>query len=769
MRFIWGSLKVIMILGAVLAGLGTATVTFIGWLSVPPDHELVHLPGLDEPIDVFFDENGIPTIRAASMRDAYRALGYLHARDRLWQMEATRRIGYGRLSEVAGSFSINIDRLMRELGLANQAAAQLERLPTDVHDDLQAYADGVNAFVSNRPRPLPIEFQLLWIDPEPWTIQDSLIWGRLMSIQLSGDGFWEESRQTLLARIGAERLSEFLPSHEDGPITLDLSNSAGWTHAYDASNAWVLDGSRTESGLPILANDPHLGLGMPGQWYLARIETPELTIVGATAPGVPLHVLGHNNRIAWGMTTTHADNQDTVVLSSSELETLQRREETIAVRFGDDVTADVAYNARGTVLTRFGQDQPTLLQWTGADPDQDTAIALHALNRAAGWDAFEQALADFGDPVQNIFFAGVDGRIGMRVAGRLPIRAEGRLGDLPHIQNGTDGYWVDRVRSGDLPGIIDPPNGFLMNANNRIIDDTYPYRISADYEAGFRAERLLERLTATATRHTVGDSMSIQNDLLSVAARDLTPRFTDADTTSETGREAMEILSRWDFNMARDDPAPLVYATMLNELVRVLAEDDIGHDAMSEYWRVRPAYVYEALTQNTHWCDDGRTGPVETCRWALTTAFERAILQLEEKYGADPKDWNWGAAHTAPMSHPILGRIPILSWFSDRPIETSGGDHTINRGQSLGGAGAAPFHHVHGASLRAIYDLGDLDNSRFALAGGQSGNPFSPHYGDLVEDWRDGRYFRIPGRGSDIAEMSIGVVRFLPATGVAGQ
>ncbi len=768
MRFIWGIVKILSIVGIASATVFAAAITAIGYLSVPPDYESIEIAGFDANADAYFDENGIPTIRAETMRDAYRALGYLHARDRLWQMEAMRRIGTGRLAEIAGTFAVDVDRLMRELRLAAQASAQIERLPPDIVADFQSYADGVNAFISNRTRPLPLEFQLLWFEPEQWTIRDSLIWGRLMSVQLSGDAFRESSRQDLLARLGGDMLRDFLPSHMEGPVTLDEGNFSAWTHPYDASNAWVLDGSRTDTGHPILANDPHLGLGMPGQWYLARIETPELTLVGATAPGVPLHVLGHNGRVAWGMTTTHADNQDTVTLSSNQVERLESEEETIAVRFSDNIEIEIGFNEHGTVISRFG-DRPTLLQWSGADTDQDTPQALYLLNRAAGWHQFNAALNAFSDPVQNIFYADIEGRIGLRVAGRLPVRADDMMGDRPHAQRDDEGYWIGRVRSNELPAAVDPENGYFMNANNRIIDDTYPYRISNEFEEGYRATRLVELLETTGERHTVADSMAIQNDILSDAARNLVPLMLDADTTSETGRSAMRLLSEWDYRMADDQPAPLIYATYLNELVRVLAEDDIGTDAIETFWRVRPAFVMAALTDRTIWCDDRRTGPVEPCRWALNTAFERAILRLSEAHGPDPTDWRWGAEHTAPMAHPILGRIPIMSWLSDRPVETPGGDHTLNRGQAPGGAGKAPFRHLHGASLRAIYDLADLDNSRFALAGGQSGNPFSRFYGSLIEDWRDGRYFRIPGRGDDIASESAGVVRFLPTSGGASR
>jgi penicillin amidase len=754
------ALKVFLSLIALCVLTVGCLVWILGAASVPDLAGDRKLPGLSDDVVVAFDESGIPTIRAATMTDAYRALGYLHARDRLWQMETTRRIGAGRMSEIVGSPMLGYDRMMRELSLYRQAEQQVDRLAPAERQDLQAYADGVNVFLETSSAPLPVEFQLTLHTPEPWTIADSLVWGRLMSLQLSGNGFSESRRAALLNLIGSERTNELLPRNLRSPTTMNDANRDAWIGGYDASNAWVLSGQRTATGKPILANDPHLGLRMPGQWYLARIETPGLTLAGATAPGAPFHILGHNGTIAWGLTTTHADNQDTVRLDRAAVDAAETRQETIRVRFGADENVTIRQSAFGPVLSRLGSE-PVALQWTGTESLPRTVSGLYRLNRATSWDQFLQALSLFDDPVQNVFYADTAGRIGMKVAGRIPIR-KGTDGTVPQASGQPEAVWSGIVPSEDLPGLVDPANGWIANANNRIVTADYPYEISHDFVPDYRAVRMLEALAETGEAHSLEDSTRLQNDVLSDAARRLVPHFLKAEPTTPLARDGLTLLRAWDFRMTRDSAAAALYMTLLNEAVRLLAEDDLGVEAFENYWQADARFVEKALTEAPHWCDDLRTEPTEDCGWLLTSALDRAVFVLNDRQGGTAADWRWGDLHRAPMEHLLLNLIPGLSRLGNRPLETDGGDHTVNRGQSRGGEGRQPFRHVHGAGYRAVYDLADLDRSLFALAGGQSGNPFSPHYDDLLEPWRDGRYFRIPGRGGDIGAGAAAVLHLRP-------
>lgn len=736
---------------ALLSGLVLFLITIVmvvyslGQLSVPPQAEEIELEGLSAPIAITFDGNGIPTIQAVTMLDAYQALGYLHARDRLWQMEAMRRIGSGRMAEVAGSPALPFDILMRELNLRTRAEQQVRNASYALREALEAYSMGVNAFMEKRSRPLPFEFQVLLHEPEPWNAADSLIWGQLMSLQLSGDGFQEADRATLATLLNPQALAEFRPDNEKTPTTLNIGNREAWITQYDASNAWVLDGSKTQTGAPILANDPHLGLGLPGQWYLARIETPTLTLVGATTPGVPLHILGHNGTIAWGLTTTHADTQDTVLLTPDLRDGAEKRVEQIAVRFGADISHTVLETPFGPYVTRMGG----VLSWTGAATDIRTPDSLYRLNRAQNWEAFLEATASFDDPVQNVFYADTEGHIGMKVVGRLPIRETGQTGRVPRDPQ-SSAKWTGLVLSKDLPGILNPKDGIVANANNRIIDETYPYTISNKYVAGFRAERMLAVLAdSLKDGHSLSDSTTLQNDTTSMAAAAIVPFLLRAEPATALGRKAKEILASWDFRMDRDLAAPTLYSTTLGRMIESVAVDDLGREGLAEFGRPDAAFLASVLTQFPHWCDDSRTPVTEDCTWAAKAALDRAAKDLSDAYGDDPAAWLWGTAHTAPMQNQPLGFLPLLGQFLNRPVPTSGGDHTVNRGQSRTSLDSVTFAHRHGAGFRAVYDLSDLDNSHFSLAGGQSGNPFSPHYGSLVEDWRDGRYFKIPGRDDD--------------------
>ncbi|MCR9220717.1 MAG: penicillin acylase family protein [Alphaproteobacteria bacterium] len=751
------------------------------WLlqSLPQTDGERALPGLGAEVEVLRDPHGIPTIRAETMADAYRALGFLHAQERLWQMELSRRIIRGRLSEIAGAATVRMDRFMLAIDVAGVTERQYAALSPETRAALDAYAAGVNAHLDDPGGPLPPEFLLTGIDPAPWTPTDSLLWGKLMSLQLSGDWRNELLKSKLLQRLPPERVAHLIPSYSESPATLTAAEVAAAGDAparvarlpepppllasESASNAWALTGARTESGAPILANDPHLRLGLPNVWYMARIETPELTLAGATAPGVPFHVIGHNGTAAWGLTTTHADTMDLVALAADpaapetryltadgplayETETVE-----IALRGGAVETFERKRTIFGPVLP--DQETAVALQWSAlADVDR-TPDALWRLNRARTVEAFRAAAQQFDAPVQNIFWANEAGRIALAVAGRHPLRAGGRTGALPRVSTAPDAPWEGVTRPEDIPFVTDPPGGLLANANNRIVTEALsPYRIAGDWEPPQRYHRVRELLDAEpGVPHTLARSEAIQMDVGSVFAREATPLLLRAEPETELAREALARLAQWDFRMERDAAAPAIFSAAADELARALAEDDLG-PLFEDWWRADPGFLSAAMTDHPDWCDDLRTPVEEDCRWAATTAVERAAARLAERLGDDVDAWRWGDLHVARLGHSPLTFIPVVRWIVDRPIETPGGDHTPNRGQTRGAGSADSFAHAHGASMRVVYDLGDLDDSRFTVAGGQSGHPLSSQYADRLVDWRDGRYFRIPGRSGDIKQ-----------------
>lgn len=766
MKWVLGVFGVVAGLAAIALGVFVS----LAYLALPGLEGTRTLPGLDASAEIQRDEIGLVTIRAANDHDAYFALGFAHAQDRLWQMEMTRRIGAGRLSELLGSGVLGIDRYVRTMGFYRLAEAQLDHLSTETLAALNAYSKGVNAWLENRDRPLPLQFQLLFHDPEPWVPADSLVWARLMAFQLSTNMGSERTRERLSRTLSPEQLQAILPGSEpDEPTTIPSTAKAlldryipppPELESHTASNAWVLAGDKTATGSPILANDPHLGFTAPNLWYFANIETPDLKLSGVTVPGVPFHILGHNDQIAWGFTTTYADTQDLFVETVSEdgdayktaagWQDFETREETIDVRLDDPLTLRARYSKHGPVISDLWGESDVAagtaiaLSFTGLSEADRTPEALFLLNRAKNRTDFESAMRLYSAPVQNIHYADRAGTIGLIAPGKIPVRANGD--GLAPVDASSGSYaWIGTIPFTGLPQLFNPPGGIIRNANNRLVDSTFPNLISSEWPPALRAHRLDELIASAQHPHRVEDSISWQMDIVSDAARRLLPFMIRVDTYEDRSAKAVNLLKSWDGSMAQHRPEPLIYATWLNLLTVAIAGDEAG-TAFPRHWQERELFLQSVLDgSQAEWCDNIQTPNVETCGAILAETLEDTLRELRSKYGGEPEDWAWGSAHQAVFESRFLGRIPGLSALANLSIPTSGGDHTLNRGQSAPGE-EIPFRHVHGAGYRAVYDLSDLSNSRFTLAGGQSGNFLSPHYDDLLEDWRDGRYFRSSGR-----------------------
>ncbi len=753
------------------------------WLrgSLPMTEGRIAAAGLKAPVELLRDADGIVTIRAQSLRDAYFAVGYAHAQDRLWQMDFMRRSAAGRLSEVVGPATLWLDRLMRGLGLYRVAEANVQNLGPEAKAALEAYAAGVNAFLAAPGGPWPPEYYLLRYRPEPWRPADSMVWGRLMALQLSGN--WrDEIRRSRLARDLTEDQIAFLwPAYPtDGPISTGgllgphgeapprrLSEILPWRWMpKSASNSWVLSGERTASGMPILANDPHLALRSPGTWYLVRIETPDRILAGATAPGVPFVIVGHNGRVAWGFTTTESDTQDLFIerLSGAEGRSYETpdgprpfevRTETIEVRGEAPVVLTVRATRHGPVLSDFlpeaaqvaGAGEVVALAWPALEPDDGAGDAFVAMARARDGADFVSALRRFHSPQQNIVYADSGGAIGLIAPARVPLRRKGD-GRRP-VPGWTGAYdWSGFIPFEELPRSVNPPRGRIVAANNRLVPDDYPHLISADWGYPHRAARIEEMLDAAAPRSGLEQHLAFQLDNLSSGARELLPLLLAAEPKGEPARQAHGLLQAWDHLMDRSRPEPLIFYAWIGELNQRLLGDELG-DHYAEFARVDMRLIKRVLSEGTNWCDDVRTTATESCDEQLSAALEAALADLAESFGADLTDWRWGAAHTADFPHPVISRLPVLDKLFGFALETDGGNTTVNRGAvGFTGNPHIRFNNVHGAGYRAVYDLADLDNSRFMIAIGQSGNPLSPHYGDLAERWRDGDYVKLDGKAT---------------------
>jgi penicillin amidase len=767
------------------AGTAVVALSFWAWRTLPQTSGERPVPGIANRVEIWRDRHGVPHIFADSLPDAWFALGYVHAQDRMWQMEFTRRLGAGRLAEVVGRSALDADRFFRTLGLYRLAEAQTASLSPRARGALDSYAAGINAWLDHRAAALPPEFALLGYEPEPWRVADSLVWGRLLAYQLSTNWTTELLRARLARRLPKALLVELWPDGPpDGPATLESSQAAsaagldeflrslgripGPLRTRGASNAWVIGPEQSTSGKPILANDPHLGLTAPGQWYLARLVTADLEIAGATAPGVPFTVLGHNGSVAWGMTSMGGDTQDLFVetvdpsdparyLTPDGPVPFATRSETIPVKDSEPVSLTVRTTRHGPVISDFLADMDAIagmnaviaLASASEAAGDTTAEALSAMPLAGDAAAFVAAAEDFEAPAVNIFFADIAGDIGMIAPGRIPVRRRGD-GSLPAA--GADGLqdWIGQIPRDQRPRILNPDAGVLLNANNRLVDDGYRWFVARDWEEPYRARRIAEILAARP-RHSVEDMTALQTDVLSDAARDLLPIMLEqVGRVDGDAARAVELLRIWDLRMRRDRPQPLIYAAWLRETMRGIAADELGPQ-FAQYWRSRPRFVRAALTRNRHWCGDARSGSVEDCGPVLRRALDRAIEGVASRLGHDIAGWRWGDLHRAAFRHRALGEVPVLSWFTELSIPSDGGDHTVNVGAVATGDTAAPFRHTHGAGYRAVYDLADLTASRYMLPPGQSGNPVSPHYRDLLQPWRDGAYIRIAGSRGQLA------------------
>ncbi len=782
-----------LLYGAVFLFLGVnaSIAALLVWLqtSLPVLDGSVSVDGITADVEIDRDGDGVPTIRARTPADAYFGLGYVHAQDRLWQMELTRRIGSGRLSEVTGRIlesigesTLPFDRFLRTLGLRRLAEESYRRLPDQAKAELEAYASGVNAFLATRAGPLPPEFQLVRLEPEPWTPTDSLVWQRIMALQLSSNWFRELLRARMAqSGLTPEQITDLFQPVDDldtVPVSPDQAAIERFskTRLTDAirsipldvrprmaSNAWIVDGRHTESGKPLLANDPHLGLTSPNLWYLARLEAPGWIRVGGTVPGVPFVVVGHNGRLAWGLTTTNGDAQDVFVetldpsdpsryLTPDGPEPFEVREETILV--GErPTTHTIRVTRHGPVIsdawesaTALATDNTVLALGSATLTEDDgTPEALWAMGEATSVDEFVEVLKGFHSPQQNVFVADVDGAIAMVSAGRLPVRGSGD-GRMPVDGASGKADWTGWVPFDALPASIRPDSGIIVQANNRVVARDPSYLISHEFAPPYRARRILDMLEA-GSEHGVADFTAMQMDDISLGARQIVGQLLKTLGEGPFGDPAVSaavgLLRDWSGEMSRDRPEPLIYSAWLAATLHRIFGDELG-DIMGDMRQISPGPLLRALSDNVppslNWCDDKRTDAAETCRDIVSGSLSQALAELATEHGTDPRAWRWGAVHKARFEHRIFSRIPGVGALLTPEVATDGGDQTVNRGTSALLSERTPFRHIHGAGLRVVFDLGDLDRSAFSIALGQSGNPFSPYSLTYLNDWADGRY-----------------------------
>lgn len=788
-----------------LASIGAVVLAAAGaggvlWLerSLPELSGSVTVSGAGQGLDIVRDAAAVPHVFAASEHDAYFGLGYAHAQDRLWQLEFNRRLGSGRLAEIFGVDALERDRWFRTLGLRVAAERNLQGLDVRGRAALDAYAAGVNAFLAAEP-PLPPEFALFRVEPEPWTPVDSLVWLTVMAWTLSSNMQSELWHWRLSERLTPEQIAEFLPTQPgEEPLHWAVppglrARGARLGHGLPlpprglGSNNWVLDGRRTLSGKPLLANDPHLRLTAPAIWYLAHLHAPGLEVIGATLPGVPGVILGRNEHVAWAFTNTGSDTQDLYLekliagdphryQTAAGPRQFETRREPIVVRDAATEVLEVRVSQHGPIISDVDEAAAALLPeqhvlalaWAALAPGDRTFQFVIGASSAHSAAELLAAARDFHSPQQNIVFADSAGETGFVAAGRVPRRRpDNDLRGLLPAPGWLERYdWAGWIPFEELPARRNPESGAIVTANQKMTEAGYPHWLTAEWAEPFRARRIGELLDATE-RHSIDSFSRIQRDIRSARAELLLPALLAAmppSSVSEPEAGLLERLRAWDGEMRADAVEPLVFSAWVRELGRQIYADELG-DLFLDSWDERPIFLANVLADRagqSRWCDDIRSAPKESCAERVRVAFALAVAELRQRHGQQPEAWSWGEAHRAQARHFPMSSVPVLSRWFEISTPSPGDADTVNVG-SYSISDDEPFVTRHAASYRAIYDLGDVENSVFATNTGQSGHFLSPHYDDWVERWQTGAYVPMRTRRVAIEAGALGTLHLVPA------
>ncbi len=771
-------------LGAGVAGLAGSAAYLVLRRPLPKVRGEERLPGLEGEVEIIRDALGVPHIYANSLTDLYFAQGYVHAQDRLWQMELNRRVASGRLSELFGEVTLEADRFLRRIGLRRAAEQDAPLLTDETRRLLDAYLRGVNTFIERRQGRLPVEMVLLRFKPEPWTVVDSLSWGKMMAWNLAGNWESEVLRAKFVAKVGPERAARIEPTYPHGnPLIVppgadyeglntplldqyrQMKELVGVLSQSHGSNNWVVDGTRTASGKPMLANDPHLAPQMPAIWYHWHLNAPGMDVTGAGLPGLPGVIIGRNRRIAWGVTNAGPDTQDLYLerfnpenphqyeYQGAWEEAKVIREEIRVKGQPEPVVEEVIVTRHGPIIT--GQEeggQPMALRWTSHDP-ATTSEALMGLNRAGSWDDFTAALRHWDAPAQHFVYADVDGNIGYYMAGRVPVRARGQ-GLLP-VPGWTGAYeWTGTAPFEELPQAYNPPNHQIVTANNRIVGDDYPHFITHEYFGAYRAQRISD-LLKEKERLTPADMAGMQGDFFSIPASLIVPHLLKLEPRSETERQALALLRSWNYVLDKESAAAAIYEVFLLRMLKVTFGSVVGEELAEDYVGkglsvLSPTNIYAGRStpllidllneQDNRWFINSAL-PKGPKNWeeAMQHSLRGALDELRSKLGKEMAGWQWGKLHSVTFSHP-LGQVKALSRLFNRgPFPLSGDTDTVCQMAFAPGKPYAATSWM--PSFRLIVDMSNTRNGLFGHPTGQSGHPGSPHYADMIDTWLEVKHY----------------------------
>jgi penicillin amidase len=801
----------LVVLALVLSAFGVYTARH----SFPRVDGRLRLTGLHGTVDVYRDARGIPQIYAADLHDLFFTQGYVHAQDRFWQMDFWRHIGAGRLAELFGESQVETDAFLRTMGWAQIARQEWESSSPESKSIMQAYADGVNAYLADHQgSALSLEYAVLKLlnphyTPEPWTPVNSLTWGKAMAWDLRGNIEEEIERAMLLKTLSLDQVNQLFPPYpQDHPLivpgpTAAAASTGGIGRAPLASypeaqlaaaggnfaslapllgpggtgigsNSWVVAGSRTASGKPLLADDPHLSIQMPSIWYQVGLhcrpegDTCPFEVAGFSFAGVPGVIIGHNQRIAWGVTNVGPDvmdlyiekvnpaNQDQYEVNGRWVD-MDVHTETIQVSGGKPVALSVRSTRHGPIISdvylpdKFTQqagislpaDYAVALRWTALQPAH-IFEAVWGFDKARSWDEFRQAARDFTVPAQNLIYADVDGNIGYQMPGLIPVRASGD-GRLP-VPGWTDEYeWTGTIPFDQLPSVLNPPAGYIVTANNAVVGADYPYLITSDWDYGFRAQRIADLLGAAPGKIDSAYIQKMQFDNTDLNAATLVPVLMQVKLDDPQLVAARALLEGWDGSAGSDSKPALLFEDFWWFLLKETFTDKA---IPQDYWPKGGNRWFEVVRglvrqPGSPWWDDPSTpGKVETRDDIFAKAFAEAVADLQRSHGKDPARWpTWGRVHTATFQNQTLGKsgvAPIEALFNRGPFPTSGGESIVN---ATGWDVFDSFQVTWLPSMRMIVDLSNLDNSLTVHTTGQSGHAYAPHYIDLAPLWASGKYY----------------------------
>lgn len=773
--------------------LGTVFLHFRS--SVPEISGISRIDGLDGQLSISRDAHGVAYISAKTDRDVYFAMGYAHAQDRLWQLYLYRRIARGGLSEIFGREMLQQDILFRTLDLYGAAERSWSALSPEAQSSLLAYASGINTWLKSNKN-LPPEFALLNVVPEQWQPADSLAVMKIFAFNLSGNMVQELERVAARRVLDPVRMQALFPGYPAGaPLTIADANEGGKLTPllslqrqveqqlqlggrFVGSNAWAVAGRWTEDGSPLLANDPHMSLPMPSLWYAVSQSGDKLESKGMSLIGLPLVIFGANGHIAWGGTNMMADAQDiyveqidaadpgryrrsdgawapiashdTLIPVKAEFPAqLRAAPEPVKVRIRKTENGPLISDAVGVL------DYPAALRWTALDDDDTSYEAFYRLAYADDWPKFRQALARHVAPALNMLYADKAGNIGYVGAGRIPVRKTGK-GAFP--VNGGDAQfgWRGYVPAQEMPFSLNPARGYIVSANNKVVDDTYPHFLTDDWAPPARArriEQMLQAHIAAGKRMSIDDMQRMQSDLLNLEATQLLPLLAATKPSGARQAEALRYLASWNGEMRLDSQAAAIYSVWMPHLRRA-----VFGAALQDHWSkngadpaldsvIRNAPL-DALDQalrggGPEWC--GAPGPA-ACEKALQRSLDLALLELSKVGGSDMSQWKWGDLHGIHFRHLPFGDVKLLGPLFSRRAASGGAPATVNATSSTRQA-SGRYVQTFGAAFRQVVRLGD-GAQVYINSTGQSGHPLSDHFDDMVAPYAEGRYFRFETPGS---------------------